>query len=208
MQRTKQAKVRKQLKRLRSEDWSEVFEAGTTFYRCHNVPIKPFISILEKFPNAHNREYAAYALISVLLNLERKHFRRTYYRIGLTRLKKIQKEIEKIIKILIKAQALETLGMSSTAGRQRHKLRDRIEKTVLTALSDESPEVRFWACYAAGQMKIKSALPKLGELAENEKEDWGEWWLVSEEAEDAIDWIHGRYTEPRIPISQRVALRN
>lgn len=211
------AKIQQLLKQLRSDDRNEVFDAGTGFFRVGKVPIKPLLSIVEKFPNAHNREYAVYALITVLLGLEATQFKRNYLRKYSFRAFEVaaknRRDIKRIIETLIetinfdespkvRAQALETLGMSSTARKSNHKLRRKSEKSVISALSNKHAEVRFWACYAAGQLKMKNALPKLSELAANDTEDWGQWWRVSEEAEDAIDWIHGRDTEPRIPIAR------
>ena len=217
MNPTMQGKIRRLLKQLRSDDESEVFEAGTGFFRVGRVPIKPLLSIVEKFPNAHNREFAAYALITVLLGLEATQFKRNYLRKYSFRAFEIaaknRRDIERIIKTLIeaincdenpkvRAQALETLGTSSTARKSFHKLRAKVEKAVINALSNEYAEVRFWACYAAGQLKMENALPKLRELVANDTKDWGRWWLVSEEAADAVDWIYGRETEPRVPISR------
>jgi hypothetical protein len=209
--------IRELLKKLRSDVWSDIFEAGTTIYRLNSVPNKPVISVLENFANPHNREFAAYALINLLLEFEGKiHRRRRGSRTFARRVYEndYREQIARIVKTLLKvietdesdkvrAQALETLGMSSMASRRRYKLRRQVEKTVIAALSDDSPEVRFWACYAAGQLKIENALSRLAELAENDTEDWGAWWYVSEEAADAIEWIHGRYTESRIPVAQR-----
>ena len=174
------------------------------------------ISVLENFADPHNREYAAYTLISLLSHYEHKIFQRRRRRAFARRVyeNRLTEKIEPILKTLVKvvdadpapnvrAQALETLGMSSTAESERHKLRKRIERSVVAALFHETHEVRFWACYAAGQLKIKRALPRLRELAATDTDDWGQWWYVSEEAADAIEWINGRDTEARIPVGQR-----
>lgn len=174
--------------------------------------------MLENFADPHNREYAAYTLITLLLHYEHKIFRRRGRRRAFARrvyengwAAKIERIIKTLLKVVerdaapnVRAQALETLGMSSRAESERYKLRERIERSVVAALFDDTHEVRFWACYAAGQLKIRRALPRLRELAETDTADWGQWWYVSEEAEDAIDWINGRGdTEPRIPVAQR-----
>ncbi len=217
------AKIRQLLKQLRSDDSNEVSDAGTSFFRVSKVPVKPLLSIVEKFPNAHNREYAVYALISVLLDLESRQLKRNYLRKNSPRTFNItaknRRDIKRIIETLIetinfdespkvRAQTLETLGMSLTARKSNHKLHAKAEKSVINALLNEHAEVRFWACYAAGQSKMKNALPKLRELVLNDTEDWGHWWLISEEAADAIDWIHGLETEPRTPIAQRNETKN
>jgi hypothetical protein len=211
-------KARELLKKLRSADWSETIDAGIELSRIDNVPLKPLLSVLDKFENPSNREYAAYALLGLLLGLESKIHRRRRHRAFARRVYEndLRGKIARIIKKLtrvsetdkspkVRGQALETLGMSWLASERRYKLRRRVEKAVIGALSNDSPEVRFWACYAAGQLKIENALPRLGELAENDTEDWGDWWYVSEEAVDAIEWIHARDTESRIPVAQRNA---
>jgi hypothetical protein len=45
---------------------------------------------------------------------------------------------------------------------------------------------------------MKSALPQLRQLAENDTIMYPTWWRVSEEAADAIEWIMGRGTAIRI----------
>ena len=75
----------------------------------------------------------------------------------------------------------------------------RVESAILRGLADRSTEVRFWACYAAGTLQVQSALPKLEELANTDSEICPNWWRVSEEATDAIEWIHGRETASRLP---------
>ena len=216
MRRSRQVKLNEILRKLRSENQSDVIEAGTSFYRFDDAPLNAILKIIERNKNPFNREFAAYSLISIMLRLGskiskkrksgfyRNKFNNNFYR----------REIAKIIKVLIKtiqcdesptvrAQALETIGMCWMAASEKYPLRNRVESCVIDALSHETHEVRFWACYAAGQLKIKNALPKLRELAENDTEDWGRWWYVSEEAEDAIDTIFDRFTDARIPVAQR-----
>jgi hypothetical protein len=215
--RKKQREIQDILRKLRSQDETIISDATVAWYRYDKTPIYPLISVLRKFENPKNRECAAYGLISLLLSLEVKIrgkclFNKNYRRKDITI--KVKKDIKTIIQNLletiefdksekVRGQALETLGMSSSARKTHYILRKKIEKVVIQALSDESSEVRFWACYAAGQLKIKNALPKLQHLVETDTKDWGQWWYVSEEAEDAIDWIHDRHTEARIPLANR-----
>ena len=213
--------IKQLLKKLRSNDKGDVIEAGIELNRSYNVPVKPLFSVLEKSDNPHNREFAAYALISPLRELESKISKCRRRRVFARRVYEhnFREKIGQIFKFLLKVidfdkaknvrgQALEALGMSWTAGNHRHKCRRLIEKSIVAALSDDSPEVRFWACYSAGSLKIKNALPKLRELTENDTQDWGQWWPVSEEAADAIEWVYGRYTEARIPLAQRTETEN
>jgi HEAT repeats len=205
------------LSKLRSADANLLGETFTEWGKFDKTSIRPLISVLKNFDNARNREAAAYGLISFLLELETKKCGKCLRYKPFKRLEIIEKarrDIKFVINNLletvekdesekVRAQALETLGMSWSARKPRHRLRKKVEKIVIDALADDSPEVRFWACYAAGQLNIENALPKLRELVENDTLDWGQWWLISEEAEDAIDWIQGRDTEARIPFAQR-----
>lgn len=215
--RKKQAKNREILRQIRNDDESIVSNALLSFYSYDKIPIRPLISVLRKFENPKSRECAAYGLISLLLNLEVKVrgkclFNRNYKRQNTVI--NVKKDIKFLIQTLlvtiefdesekVRGQALETLGMSFFARKNHYCLRKKIEQVVVKALSDESSEVRFWACYASGELKIKNALPKLQHLAKNDTKDWGQWWYISEEAEDAINWIYGKHTEARIPLSQR-----
>jgi HEAT repeat protein len=57
-------------------------------------------------------------------------------------------------------------------------------------LSEQSPEIRFWSCFALAHFKDKSAVPALQELLGDESEVRG-WGPVKEEAEWAIAQIRG-----------------
>ena len=216
MRRARQVKLNGILRKLRSENSEDVVDAGMSFYEYDDAPLNPVLNIIKNNKNPLNREYASYALISKMLDLESKTIKKREGGLYPNKSKNDfhRREVQKIIKVLmwiiendesakVRAQALETIGMSSAARSEKNRLRKRIEKCIIDALSHETHEVRFWACYAAGQLKIKNALPKLRELAANDTEDWGQWWYVSEEANDAIDWINNRDTEARIPVAQR-----
>jgi len=62
---------------------------------------------------------------------------------------------------------------------------------LITALGDPAAEVRFWAAFALGSMHYRAALPVLRKLARTDKERFGNWWTVGEEAADAVDHING-----------------
>ena len=98
----------------------------------------------------------------------------------------------------VRAQALE--GFALQYPKRSTKLWLRIEHAVVAALGEESAEVRFWACYAAGSLRLKSALPRLREIVAHDTAVCPGWWRVSEEAEDAIEWIHRRAGKTRVPI--------
>jgi hypothetical protein len=88
----------------------------------------------------------------------------------------------------------------------RHKLWPDVERAVIDGLKDKAIEIRFWACYAAGTLRMKSALPQLHALAKNDPAIYPGWWRGSEEAADAIEWIHGRDTETREHIPAQIKM--
>jgi len=62
--------------------------------------------------------------------------------------------------------------------------------SLLKALKDKEPEVRFWAVYALGQLKAKKALPALKRLAQKDRTPVPNWWTIDREAIDAIQHIN------------------
>jgi HEAT repeat protein len=57
------------------------------------------------------------------------------------------------------------------------------------ALGDKSPEVRFWAAFALGQVGCRRALTYLKTLASSDHSKVAGWWTVGEEASRAIEAI-------------------
>ena len=102
---------------------------------------------------------------------------------------------------LVRGQAAEGVGIMNRSN--KNKLRGVTEDILIKSLKDNSPTVRFWSCYAVGQIKLKKALPILNELKTNDHEVCPNWWYVSEEAEDAIELINGRYGKDRMPLCDR-----
>jgi HEAT repeat protein len=90
----------------------------------------------------------------------------------------------------VRGQAAEGIDIIKPCS--RNKYWQLVETTLIKSLGDASPVVRFWSCYAVGQIKMKKSLPILHELKANDQEVCPGWWYVSEEAEDAIEWINGR----------------
>ena len=182
--------IKEQLLDLRNGSQSDAFGAAENLSSCSRPPIDQIISVLNEAENSRNREAAAYTLSWI-------------------RRKRNQKPLEVLLATFekvaespsVRAQALEGFGLQHPT--KRNRLWNRVEKAILRGLSDKSTEVRFWACYAAGILQVKSALPKLRELAENDFEVCPNWWRVLEEAADAIEWIHGKETPSRLPISRR-----
>ena len=101
---------------------------------------------------------------------------------------------------LVRGQAAEGLGIMALSNL---KFKKAVENILLKSLKDPSPMVRFWSCYAVGQLGLKKAVFILEEIKANDREICPNWWYVSEEAEDAIEWINGRDGKDRIPVNQR-----
>jgi HEAT repeat protein len=80
----------------------------------------------------------------------------------------------------VRGQAAESLAYS------RDK---RACKFLISALSDPSAEVRFWAAFALGQIRCHAALRHLRRLAHSDKRRLRGWWGVGKEAADAINEI-------------------
>lgn len=92
----------------------------------------------------------------------------------------------------VRAQAAE--GLANILGycdRRTRRFR-RAQELLIECLCEPSPEVRFWSAFALGEMHSTRALPELQRLAETDHVKCRNWWLVSEEAADCIERIHGR----------------
>lgn len=83
---------------------------------------------------------------------------------------------------VIRSQAMEQLGHLGAA--------EAIEPLV-DYLSHPSVELRFFACFALGLMGDPALIPTLEHVAAHDHELLPGWWLVSEEAADAIKTIRG-----------------
>lgn len=173
------------LENLRGGNIYDAFEAAKALSHLPRLPAERIVEVLSEAKCVHNREAAAYAL---------------------SWLKDRDKCLRALLNIIgdesehpaVRAQALEGLGVQRPTG--RHKLWAEVERAVLAGLTDVAVEVRFWACYAAGTLRMKRALPLLDELSRSDSTICPRWWRVSEEAADAIEWIHGRETESRLPM--------
>ncbi len=182
--------IKQQLADLRHGEISDAFEAAKELSSRTRPPVDEIIAVLNEAENAHNREAAAYALSWVLGRRNQKPLE-----VLLDTFDKVEEGPS------VRAQALEGFGLQRPT--KRNRLWSRVESAILLGLADKSTEVRFWACYASGTLQVQSALPKLKELADTDSEICPNWWRVSEEAADAIEWIHGRETASRLPMSRR-----
>ena len=176
------------LETLRGGNVSDAFEAAKSLSSLPRLPAGRIVKVLAGAEGIHNREAAAYAL-AWLRRKDRNMTLRALLNI-------IDDESEYPA---VRAQALEGLGVQMPT--ERRKLWAEVERAVLRGLTDEAVEVRFWAYYAAGTLRIRRALPRLAEMARSDSVVCPGWWRVSEEAADAVEWIHGRETESRLPTS-------
>lgn len=167
----------------------DAFEAAKALINeQRSVYAMQLAEILKTASNPHNKQAAAYALSWLDNNNE---------------------ALDSLISALLAVDLPESVrgqaaeGIGDHKPRKNHKLRQKAETAILAALKDESPEVRFWACFAAGKIKLREALPTLHQIKEEDRSINPGWWYVSEEAEDAIDWIHGRVGKDRIPVESR-----
>ena len=178
------------LEDLRGGDKGVAFEAAKSLSALHGLPAAQLVAAFHDAKNLHNREATVYALSW----LQRGRRKRNESLSALLQICDDAREHP-----AVRARALEGLGLQSPS--KRHKLWVEVESAILRGLSDEAVEIRFWACYAAGTLRMKSALPQLRELACDDSTMCPRWWRVSEEATDAIEWIFGRETESRERLS-------
>ena len=68
---------------------------------------------------------------------------------------------------------------------------------LIKASYDSSPIVRFWACYALGQMPDRRSLPRLEQIAEFDDGEIEHFGSVKAEAKDAMIHVLRRYMKKR-----------
>lgn len=105
----------------------------------------------------------------------------------------------------IRGQAAEGLRCCPSCRDRRTRLYKRAVRGLIDCLTDLSPEVRFWCCYSLGQLRAREALPYLQKLVDEDTEICPGWWLVRDEASDAIASIRGKPWPARDRITVRVA---
>jgi len=88
----------------------------------------------------------------------------------------------------VRAQAVEGLGnVLETLPRRSWQRGSAI--AVRALLDHPDARVRFWACYAAGAMRLRGALRRLKTLADSDHRLCPGMWKVSEEAQDVITFF-------------------
>ena len=160
--------------------------------------IRPLTRLmLDSSRSARQRQSAAYALSFTWTGFADVRFMEE---IGEALVRVVQNQEESAD---LRGQAAEGLAyLFGPCAGARHDRRQRAyrvagEKLVI-ALSDPSAEVRFWSAFALGSMRYRAALPVLQKLARTDKEMFGNWWTVGEEAADAVDSIKGRPRRIRV----------
>jgi HEAT repeat protein len=91
----------------------------------------------------------------------------------------------------VRGTATESIGTVLRFPDRRRKAYRQAVSTLVEALRDESPEVRFWACYSLGEMRVSAAIDELRHVAATDTAMYPGWWLVRDEAADAIAHILG-----------------
>jgi HEAT repeat protein len=183
--------TRQLLELLKQGDSGDAFEAAKALSKRPRLSPGQIVEILQHTNTIPNRQAAVYALAWL-------------------RGKDNHETLEALLNIFndltehpaVRGQAIEGFGIQLV--NKRRKVWARIETAILQGLDDESVEVRFWACYAAGTLRMKSALPRLQQLARDDSAYYPNWWCVSEEAADATEWILGRTPESRVPGRKRI----
>jgi hypothetical protein len=82
------------------------------------------------------------------------------------------------------------LAHSAERYQPKNRLDGKIHRAILDGLSDAHPNVRFWACYAAGESRIRAAQAKLRSL-EHDEGLGTMGWTVGYEALEALKAIRG-----------------
>ncbi|NJN11547.1 MAG: HEAT repeat domain-containing protein [Richelia sp. RM1_1_1] len=88
-----------------------------------------------------------------------------------------------------RGQALEGLG-NKLSQEFPQRFYQRAVSIIIECLDDSEFEVRFWACFAAGAIRVSDALPKLRVLAQTDDAVVAGWWSVGKEAQDSITLIN------------------
>lgn len=115
-------------------------------------------------------------------------------------LRESQRASETLVEILedrgeyveIRAEAAESLGYIWEWANRSHFVFRWVASRLMAALEEPEAEIRFWACYSLGVMRVRKAIPALRGLAAHDDRLVTGWWKVSEEATDAIGKIFGR----------------
>lgn len=92
---------------------------------------------------------------------------------------------------VVRAHAAEALGHLL----QYQPVLAEIRTTIVAALRDPEPEVRFWSAFAAGVLDLQESRPRLERLCDDGAAVEG-WWTVGQEAEWALRCLDGEEDPP------------
>ena len=155
--------------------------------------VKPLVRLLQRGRTPYVREMACYALAWMYFPDLSRVF-----------IKCLRNKRESAN---VRGQAAEASGMlhsNPDPGKPRLRRFRTAENVLISGLSDPSPTVRFWCCFALGGMGgSKRAIKGLSRLKRFDRALCPGAWYVREEASDALDWIHGRDHPNRIPVRLR-----
>lgn len=148
------------------------------------------VAMLREHPNPNVREAAAYGLRDYALDNERT-----------------TRAIPPLLGVLgnaseearIRGAAAESVGCILMFADRRRKIFRQAVRVLIDALRDPSPEVRFWSAYALGSMRARAALDELRRVATTDEAMCPRWWLLRDEAADAIAQILGQPWPERVP---------
>jgi HEAT repeat protein len=140
------------------------------------------LNFIRNHPDALMREAAAYGL----RELDHRKFDRYRMIAPLTEVVEDKNEEPSV-----RGTAAESIGSALMYPDRRRKAYRQAVSTLIEALRDESPEVRFWACYSLGVMRVSAALDDLRRVAATDTAMYPGWWFVRDEAADAIGNILG-----------------
>ena len=101
---------------------------------------------------------------------------------------------------LVRGICLESLARAASWFTPKSRLDKKVHRVILESLRDPHSNVRFWACYAAAQMRILAARPLLRNLREDEGLSCMG-WTVGYEATEALKAIDGQpaWDDDRLP---------
>jgi HEAT repeat protein len=199
-------KPKKRIKPRVTGDWRKLVEAIETGNEVEVVEaakelaylrlrssVKPLVRLFKEGRTPHVRESAGYALAWMDLPDLNRVF--------------IKCLLNKKESGVVRGQAAEALEILHSNGRSQSRRYQIAEDALLTSLSDPSPTVRFWCCFALGGMDSKRAVEPLSRLKRFDRALCPGWWYVREEASDALDRIQGRISPDRVPVHRRPKTR-
>ena len=101
---------------------------------------------------------------------------------------------------LVRGVCLECLPGHAASGRPKNRLDRKVHRAILDCLRDPHSNVRFWACYAAGQMEISAARSALRGLIDDDGLSCMG-WTVGYEATEALKALLGEpaWDDDRLP---------